>query len=77
MGPWFSLEVDRAWAPWTFANGDPKKVIALATLVGIRLWVSEGEDRKTSRVAIREYTDNKSNEALLKKAMTTKYPPPC
>ena len=46
----------------------------LATLVGIRLWVPEGEDRKTSRVAIRGYTDNKSNEALLKKAMTTKYP---
>ena len=42
----------------------------LATLVGIRLWVPEGEDRKTSRVAIRGYTDNnnKSNESLLKKA---------
>ena len=74
-GPWFSLEVDRAWAPWAFAKGDPKKVIAAlelqATLVGIRPWVP---DRKTSRVAIRGYTDNKSNEALLKKAMTTKYP---
>ena len=70
--------MDRAWAPWAFAKGDPKKVIAalelLAALVGIRLWVPEGEDRKTSRVAIRGYTDNKSNEALLKKAMTTKYP---
>ena len=56
-GPWFSLEVDRSWAPWAFSKGDPKKVIAalelLATLVGIRLWVPEGEDRKTSRVAIR------------------------
>ena len=55
-GPWFSLEVDRAWAPWAFAKGDPKKVIAalelLATLVGIRLWVQEGKDRKSSRVAI-------------------------
>ena len=52
-GPWFSLEVDRSWAPWAFSKGDPKKVIAalelLATLVGIRLWVPEGEDRKTSR----------------------------
>ena len=41
-GPWFSLEVDRALAPWAFAKGHPKKVIAalelLATLVGIRLW---------------------------------------
>ncbi|CAE7821915.1 ATP5C1 [Symbiodinium sp. CCMP2456] len=77
-GPWFSLEVDRSWAPWAFAKCDPKKVIAalelLVTLVGIRLWVPEGEARKTSRVAIRGYTDNKSNEALLQKAMTTKYP---
>eukprot|EP00439_Symbiodinium_sp_Y106_P030423 s1536_g3.t1 len=65
-------ESDSAWI------GGFLEVIAalelLATLVGIRLWVPEGEDRKTSRVAIRGYTDNKSNEALLKKAMTTKYP---
>ena len=51
-------------------KGRPEEVIAalelLATLVGIRLWVPEGEDRKTSRVAIRGYTDNKSNESLLK-----------
>eukprot|EP00439_Symbiodinium_sp_Y106_P006067 s6812_g1.t1 len=40
----------------------------------MRVWVPEGKDRKSSRVAIRGYTDNKSNEALLKKAMTTKYP---
>ena len=70
-GPWFSLEVDRSWAPWAFSKGDPKKVIAalelLATLVGIRLWVPDGEDRKTSRVAIRGYTDNKSNESLLRR----------
>ncbi|CAE7515799.1 unnamed protein product [Symbiodinium sp. KB8] len=30
--------------------------------------------QKTSRVAIRGYTDNQSNEALLRKAMTTKLP---
>ena len=70
--------MDRSWAPRTFSKGDPKKVIAalelLAPLVGLRLWVPEGEDRKTSRVAIRGYTDNKFNESLLKKPMTTKYP---
>ena len=47
--------MDRAWAPWAFAKGDPKKVIAalelLATLVGIRLWVPEGKDRKSSRAS--------------------------
>ena len=64
--------------PWAFAKGDPGKVIAalelLATLVGVRLWVPEGNAKKTSRVAIRGYTDNQSNEALLRKAMTTKLP---
>ncbi|OLP77936.1 hypothetical protein AK812_SmicGene41941 [Symbiodinium microadriaticum] len=76
QGPWFSLEVVDSWAPWAFAKGDPGKVIAalelLATLVGVRLWVPDGDAKKTSRVAIRGYTDNQSNESLLKKAMTTK-----
>ena len=78
QGPWFSLEVTPEWAPWAFAKGDPGKGIAalelLATLVGVRLWVPEGNAKKTSRVAIRGYTDNQSNEALLRKAMTTKFP---
>ena len=77
QGPWFSLEVTPEWAPWAFAKGDPGKVIAalelLATLEGVRLWVP-GNAKKTSRVAIRGYTDNQSNEALLRKAMTTKFP---
>ena len=34
----------------------------------------EGNAKKTSRVAIRGYADNQSNEALLRKAMTTKFP---
>ena len=42
--------------------------------MGVRLWVLEGNAKKTSRVAIRGYTDNQSNEALLRKAMTTKFP---
>ena len=65
------------WAPFSFLS-DPGKVIAvlelLATLVGVRLWVPDGDAKKTSRVAIRGYTDNQSNEALLKQAMTTKFP---
>ncbi|CAE7331212.1 OTUD4 [Symbiodinium sp. KB8] len=70
QGPWFSLEVVDSWARWAFAKGDPGKVIAalelLATLVGVRLWVPDGDARKTSRVAIRGYTDNQSNESLLR-----------
>ena len=43
----------------------------LATLVGVRLWVPEGQSK---RVAIKGYTDNQSNESLLKKFMTSKFP---
>eukprot|EP00439_Symbiodinium_sp_Y106_P034280 s5728_g4.t1 len=74
QGPWFSLEVTPEWAPWAFAKGDPGKVIAPGHAVGIRLWVPEGNAKKTSPVAIRGYTDNQFNEALLRKAMTTKFP---
>ena len=77
-GPRPSLEVQESWAPWVFAKRDPNKVIAapqrLATLVAVKLWVPESSEMKTSRVAIRGYTDNKSHDALLKKAMTTKFP---
>ena len=76
--PWFSLEVKESWAPWAFAKGSPKKTIAalelLATLIAVKLWVPASDGRQISRVAIRGYTDNKSNEALVKKAMTTQYP---
>ena len=46
----------------------------LATLIGVRLWVPEGQTKQTSRVAIKGYTDNQSNESLLKKFMTSKFP---
>ena len=75
-GPWFSLEVEKG--PWAFVKGDTKKVIAalelLATLVRVRLWVPEGQAKQTTREAIKGYTDNQSNESLLKKFMTSKFP---
>ena len=41
----------------------------------MKLWVPDSEDRQSSRAALRGFTDNQSNEALVKKAaMTTKYP---
>ena len=40
----------------------------------VRLWVPEGQTKQTSRVAIKGYTDNQSNEARLKKFMTSKFP---
>ena len=55
QGPWFSLEVDRSWAPWAFSKSSPNKVIAalelLATLMAVKLWIPDSEDRQTSRVA--------------------------
>ena len=77
-GPWFSLEVEKSWAPWAFAKSSPNKVIAalelLATLVAVKIWVPTSERRQATRMAIRGYTDNQSNEALLKRHMTTKFP---
>ena len=53
QGPWFSLDVEKGWAPWAFVTGDTKKVIAalelLASLIGVRLWVSEGQSKQTTR----------------------------
>ena len=76
-GPWFSLEVTRSWAPLAFSKDSPNKVIAslelLATLIAVKHWVPDSKDRQVSKLAIRGYTDNQSNEALVKKAMTTKF----
>ena len=59
-------------------RSSPNKVIAalelLATLIAVKLWVRDSDERQSSRVATRGFTDNQSNEALVKKAMTTKYP---
>ena len=64
--------------PWAFSKSSPNKLIAalelLATLIAVKLWAPDSEDRQVSRVALRGFTDNQSNEALVKKAMTTKYP---
>ena len=46
----------------------------LATLVGVRLWVPEGQSKQTTRAATKGYRDNQSNESLLKKFMTSKLP---
>ena len=45
-----------------------------STLIAVKLWIPDSDDRQVSRVALRGFTDNQSNEALVKKAMTTKYP---
>lgn len=74
---WFSEEVTEELAPWLFVkNKDPKRVIAslemLATLVAVKLW---SEDGKTGlKIHTQAFTDNKGNEFILKKGMSTKFP---
>ena len=46
----------------------------LATLIGVKLWIPESSENRVSRVAIRGYTDNQSNESLVRKFMTSKFP---
>ena len=46
----------------------------LATLIGVKLWIPESSENRVLRVAIRGYTDNQSNESLLRKLMTSKFP---
>ena len=70
--------MEKGWAPWAFVKADTKRVIAalelLASLIGVRLWVLAGQAKQTTWVAIKGYTDNQSNESLLKKFMTSKFP---
>ena len=78
--PWSVVfpRVTRQWAPWAFSKESPNKVLAslelLATLIAVKLWVPDSKDRQVSKLAIRGYTDNESNKALVKKAMTAKFP---
>ena len=54
---------------WQGSQRFPEGHRCPGALVGVRLWVPDGDAKKTSRVAIRGYTDNQSNESLLRKAM--------
>ena len=74
---WFSEVVTEKMAPWLRSrNQDPKRVIAalemLASLVALKLWgTSEGSDM---RIHAKAFTDNRGNQFILKKGMSTKYP---
>ena len=65
-------------APWLRdKGGNPKRVIAalemLATLMALKLWAGEQLD-KGLQVRTVAFTDNRGNEFILKKGMSTKYP---
>ena len=74
---WFAEEVTEKEAPWLkFRGGNPKRVIAalemLATLVALKLWLKRSGSQM--QVSTNAFTDNKGNEFILKKGMSTKYP---
>ena len=57
-----------------FAQQSDSGVGVAGHLIGIKLWVPESDSRQATRMAIRGYTDNQSNEALIKWSMTAKFP---
>eukprot|EP00438_Fugacium_kawagutii_P024156 Skav213841 [mRNA] locus=scaffold315:237802:239760:+ [translate_table: standard] len=75
--PWFSLKVDEKIAPWLKCRGgNPKRVIAalemLATLVAMKTWCTPNSSN--ARVFAKAFTDNRGNDFVLKKGMSTKFP---
>ena len=74
---WFSEEVTRELAPWMGARGgNPKRMIAalefLATLVALKLWLTD--DLAEVTILAEAFTDNKGNDFILKKGLSTKFP---
>ena len=75
---WFSEKVDERLAPWLFVKGgNPKRVIAalelLGTLVAIKLWGCE-KDIGGVHLRTEAFTDNRGNEFILKRGLSTKFP---
>ena len=74
---WFSAKVSTGLAPWLLCRGgNPKRVIAslefLATLIAMKLWCCK--DGSDAVIRAEAFTDNKGNDFVLKKGMSTKYP---
>eukprot|EP00435_Cladocopium_sp_Y103_P030315 s433_g7.t1 len=74
---WFSERVQPWLAPWLgMRSKNPKRVIAalemLASLVAIKLWSKEDAGRLS--IHTEAFTDNRGNEFILKKGMSTKFP---
>eukprot|EP00438_Fugacium_kawagutii_P031077 Skav204619 [mRNA] locus=scaffold1712:188018:190024:- [translate_table: standard] len=73
---WFSLEVNEELAPWLKARGgSPKRMIAalefLATIIALKLWMDPEDDCTLFTEA---FTDNRGNDFILKRGLTTKFP---
>ena len=76
---WFSVSLNPTNAPWAFVkHGEAYRVIAalelFATLLCLMLFVSAQPSQSNTTLIMGGVTDNKGNEALLHKHMTSKFP---
>ena len=76
---WFSLEVDKSWAPWVWCKqNDPGRVIAalelLATIVAVMLFSDAWNKEDQGTIYGAGLTDNRGNSFVLSKLLSTKFP---
>ena len=79
--PWFSVELDRAAAPWAYTKeGGPQRAIAaleaMATLLGVVLLSPAGSSGQPLRaqLVLPALTDNRGNALALARLATVKFP---
>ena len=76
---WFSYRLDATNAPWAFErHGQAFRAIAAlewyASLLCLVLFAPSCDDRTHAELVLQGTTDNQSNEALVNRCLTTKYP---
>ena len=76
---WYSFDLDPVSAPWAFVReGEAYRTIAtlelFASLLCIMLFVGFDETCFTTHLTMVGVSDNKGNEALVKKNLTSKFP---
>jgi hypothetical protein len=77
--PWFSVRRTPAVAPWAFAKkGEAYRAIAalelFASLLCVMLFTPTAETTTKTPMVLRGTADNQSNESLVIRHLTTKYP---
>lgn len=76
---WYAIEVEPSWAPWVWSKkNDPNRVIAalelLGTLMCVKLFADKWPRNLRSWMMMQASTDNKGNDFILQKLMSTKFP---
>jgi len=76
---WFAFRLNQKNAPWAFAKqGEAYRAIAslelFASLLCIMLFIDEGTPDSKTFLTFTGISDNKGNEGLVRKHMTSKFP---